>query len=520
MYNIDSKVDKPDIQYMLDQVNKMMDRGIKVTNARKIYNNYKSKQDELTDIIREEYGIQNPNSPPQVVGYLKSLENDEVYDECFLDGKWTTKKDSLKALEELGYQFATDLLQYRQAKKYAESCKTLIDHMDENNLIRPKISLGKTNRVNYSEPPLMNIPKKLLWSLISPSKPTNKLFAADIKNQEPSIMINLLNIEQFKDALTDPKGLYETLFEKPFSLKIKMNLWVVPPNTDRNGVWEPAELATKEGIPPIYYSPSRLNADAYYLDGEKAVAVEALNTVVDIGGEVELPTEIVVHLDNGDIIRKEVDMGKIDAKKLSKTGLYEIEGTIKGVDVQCKGIVRDEFKVAWNAMTYGASSFGINKMCKHIDGKTVYKYFSGIKEFKQYRKQCTDLANKGIQNIRTYFGTLLYANESNPKALKRVLMDLPIQGTGSDILSMLIKHFNEETESRGLSDKMWIYYTRHDELIIEVDGEYLETVGEDSVKETLRDILEHKVDNWEPFKLEIDQVDDSNLALHLEDDED
>jgi len=512
MYKINSKVDKPDINYMQQRIFEMMRRGIKVGNIESRYNEYKGLQDKIGDDINNNYGIANVNSPKQIVSYMQSLESAEVYEVCCNDGKWTSNKEALKNLELLGYKFAKDIMNFRKAKKYAEACKSLLDAMDENRLVHPEVSFGKTNRVNYKGPALMNIPKELLWHLITPSETGNLLFTADIKNQEPSILINLLGAEEFKDALTDPRGLYEALFSKPFEFKAKLNVWVVPPNSDRNGVWTSVQMAEKQTIPPIYYSPYKPLTDSFFVNGLKVLGIDSCNTVTDLGKEPVYPNKVTVYLEGGNSLKMDVTFDKIDKKLLNKVGVYELTGTIKGVDLECTGIVRKEFKTAWNAMTYGASEYGIKRMCKHIDGKSIYRYFSKIKEFKKYRQQCTKLANKGIQTIRTFFGTELYANEYNPKVLRRVLMDLPIQGTGTDILALLIKHFDEEIEVRGLQGKLWIYYTRHDELIIEASKEYVEEVGIEHIKEVINDILEHQIDDWVPFKLGVDVIKAEEVA--------
>lgn len=506
MYKINSKVDKPDINYMKQRINDMMRRGIKVGDIESRYNEYKGLQDKIGNDILHKYGIMNVNSTKQIVSYMESLQSAEVYEICCIEGKWTSNKDALKDLELLGYEFARDIMNFRKAKKYAEACKSLLDTMDSNRLVHPDVSFGKTNRVNYSGPALMNIPKELLWHLIHPSETGNVLISADIKNQEPSILINLLGAKEFKDALTDPRGLYESLFSKSFEFKAKLNVWVVPHNSDRNGVWTSVQMAEKQTIPPIYYSPYKPLTDSFFVNGLKVLGIDSCNTVTDLGKEPVYPNKVTVYLEGGESLEMDVTFDKIDKKLLNKVGVYELTGTIKGVDLECTGIVRKEFKTAWNAMTYGASEFGIKKMCKHIDGKSIYRYFSKIEEFKKYRQKCTKLADAGIQTIRTFFGTELYANEFNPKVLRRVLMDLPIQGTGSDILALLIKHFDAEVVRRGLKDKLWIYYTRHDELILEASKECVEELGIEEIKSIVQDILEHQIDDWTPFKIEVKHI--------------
>ena len=41
---------------------------------------------------------------------------------------------------------------------------------------------------------------------------------------------------------------------------------------------------------------------------------------------------------------------------------------------------------------------------------------------------------------------------------------------------------------------------------MEVDADWQQEVGEAEVERIIRDILEHQVNNWEPFRLEVSQV--------------
>lgn len=165
----------------------------------------------------------------------------------------------------------------------------------------------------------------------------------------------------------------------------------------------------------------------------------------------------------------------------------------------------DETKTAWNALTYGISKKMLLKQCRVIDGAAIYKYFMGIKELKDFNENCRKLAYTNTQEVRTYFGTKVYADEMGSR-LHRVLMDIQIQGTGTDILALLIQHCIEELEERGLDEVITVYFTRHDEIIFEVDRDYYEQAGIENVTNLLRNITEHKVDDWEPFRVDIEEV--------------
>lgn len=517
MYFIDSNKEKPDIGYMEKRVNQMMKRGISVRDLGAWYNKFSGERDTIANDIRQAYGIINPNSGPQIIKYMTSLENAEVYDNCCIDGKWTTNKDAMSALAFLGYQFAIDILDYRKAKKYAESIKSLMDAVGTDGRIHPNVSLSKTNRINYSSPALMNIPKPLLWHVITPNNPDNILISADIKNQEPNILINMINAESLKEALTSENGLYEYLFSRPFRPTAYMNLLVV--DNFKEGFISNTELSDMKFVPPAYYMPKPPAINSSYYNGVQIRYIDITNVVVNVGNKPkDLPKTVIVETVDGKQHNVPVIWDAIDTKKTKSAGIVECTGELQGVEVRCEGIYRKEFKVAWNAMTYGASINGVKNICKHIDGKIVYNYLSSIPEFKTYRTNCNKLANMGQQNISTYFGTTLFAGEHDSFKLRRVLMDLPVQGTAADILSMLIRHFDEEVEKRGIAGKLSIYYTRHDELILEASRDLVNEIGMDNVIKTIRDILEHKVDNWIPFKMEVEEVKADKLYIDDNDD--
>ena len=511
MYHIDSKSDKPDIKYLSKRVNEMMARGIAVAQLQVRYSKFIGERDFIATDIQNCYGISNPNSSQQIAKYLASLEDSIVYDVCFINGKWTSNKESMAKLAELGYQFAIDILQYRKAKKYAESIKSMSDAISSDGRVHPIVSLSKTNRINYSSPALMNIPKPLLWHMIKPLNNDNILISADIKNQEPNILINMLNAEELKPALTAEEGLYENLFSQPFKPTATLNIIAIPGY--KEGIMPNSELANMDGIDPCFYTPKLPPVSTCYYNGERVRYIDVTNVVVTPGNEVEIPNKILIETIDEKQHMVDVEWESYDGKRLNTPGYVTITGFLPGIEVRCEGVARNEFKIAWNAMTYGASSFGIDQMCKNIDGKAVYKYFSKIKAFSDYRKACTKLANNGIQTISTYFGTGLFAGEADSSKLKRVLLDLPVQGTASDILSLLIKHADKEIESRGLTDKLYIYYTRHDEIIFEVDREWADFIGMEEVKGMILDIVEHQVDDWVPFKVEVKEVKADRLYI-------
>ena len=160
---------------------------------------------------------------------------------------------------------------------------------------------------------------------------------------------------------------------------------------------------------------------------------------------------------------------------------------------------RAECKVAWNALTYGTSKRALKDMCMLIDADEIYSYFNKIPELKSYRSKCYAYANNKIRACKTYFGTPLRATARQVGQLSRQLMDYPVQGTGSDILSLLVRHF----ETKGIAEGLSLYYTRHDELILEASKEYMSGLSLEELEGRMREIFQHQVDDWEPFQIEV-----------------
>ena len=523
MYKIDSSIDKPDIDYLVSEVTKMMQRGIKLGNLSKLYNTCLIYQNDIAETLISKYGIFNPNSSKQVIAYLESLNDQNVVEACAPNGKWTSNKAALEIVESLGYKLATLLINYRKFKKYSDSIKGMQDIADKKGYIHPEVYLTKTNRISYRSPAIMNIPKELLWNAVIPPRDGSVLFSADIKNQEPNILINMNNIETLKPALESENGLYEAIYE---SMPIYGRMNLIFADNEKPGLMN-NELLRIRDINPRFFTPKLIPYSNVTINNEELQLIDIINFVVPIKGTTVYPTTISVKTKAGNTysvpITFDVDLSKSAVKKKrNQGGIVEVDGVIHGLKMNCTGQVRKEFKRAWIAMTYGASKSSIIQMCKHIDGEVIYNYFTKIPELGEYRTKCHKMAVNKIQTTHTYFGTELVAGEYNTGALKRVLLDLPVQGTGADILSLLVKHFNSEVANREYNDNLRIYYTRHDELIIEATKELVDKLGIEKIKSEISDIVEHQIDNWVPFKVEVNPVEPNEdiMSLVETDDED
>lgn len=518
MYKIDTKTTKPDIGYMEATLDKLMQRGIRLADCEKLKEHYVSLRESLKEDIRQKYSIENPNSSKQVIGYIQNLANtisnnslkstNDVLNICYDDrsSKWTSNAEALEKLDGLGYEFATDLLEYRHIKKYAEALESFTNELDNNGLIHPTVSLGKTNRINYSKPGLSTIPKELMHKMIAPYHKENVLYSVDIKNQEPHILISMTDTKELIHALESEEGLYETVFKECFKPSTVANVLI--DTLPENRVYSINELKQIGTISPAYYSPVRPMTREVYYNDKKVIGIETICLGSEKGLLPNLPENVAIETEDGQIHNVSVTWESAD-KKYKRGNDYTLTGYLQGLDVRVSKAERKEFKTSWLAISYGASALTIKESCKLINGKRVYEYATKIGGLKKYRSMITKRATELDNVICTVFGTPLHAGGiDDPKRLKRVLLDLPIQGTGADILSLLVKRFYSYTEEKGLTDYLELYYTVHDELIIEVNKSWLERVGNKEVEETLRDMLEHQLNDWVPFKVEIKRLED------------
>lgn len=387
----------PNIIGLSETVQDCVNKGIKLNDTTVLENQIRTEYDKALRTLRNVYGIDNPNSSKQVIDAFRELASTttpEIANVCYDEkkDKWSTKADNLTELIMLNIPIAITLANYRTLNNVLSTIQSFRLLKDRNDCVHPLVSYGRTGRINYKEPALMNINKKVLWNIVTARDEDCVLYSIDIKNQEPWILINMLDIEGLKDSLNPEKGLYESIYK----------LWY-------------------------------------------------------------------------------------------------------GKDFDDK-VERSEFKRSWNALTYGASKYGIDRICKHIDSDIIYHNFNHIEELKAYRKDCTSKGFKNVKYCKTIFGRELTCDAPKGMALARQHMDYPIQGTGVDILAFLNDNLFDKCEELGYSEMIKPYYFRHDECIIQVNEGIIDFLGQEKFEEFLRDTFEHQIDNWVPFNVEISEV--------------
>lgn len=161
----------------------------------------------------------------------------------------------------------------------------------------------------------------------------------------------------------------------------------------------------------------------------------------------------------------------------------------------------EEFKKAWAMVSNGIGIKSMqNKKWNYINPMDVYKYFAAFPELVQWKKNCGKLSRQHTKSVTTYFGTQLISTAS----LKSTsIMNWEIQGTISDILALLIKHFDQEIHKRNLAQDILFYYCDRDEISLNVKKSLINDRGEEWVNNEIYDIFYSQVDNWMPFSIDI-----------------
>ena len=494
MFKIDSKNVKLNKEEFLETIRDMMNKGIKIHDLDKMYEDTIEKFNAKKDEISSKYNIENPSSPKQLQYYLQSLHRAEVMSACTINRKFTTGAEALRKLSILGYEFGDDMIEFRNLDSIRKAIKQLVENVDSENYIRPTATLGRTNRVQYSKPALLSLPKDMLWDLIAPREDGQKIWSVDIKNQEPNIIANIKNCQEIKDRLGG--SLYEKMFEWCYGPKAKLTVVVF--NCNEISVINNEDIAKMTSNEELY-APYRINEQFKY-DGYSVKAAYPKCISCPIGTKLtedKLPKTVKIYADMIGCVEAHVKWN-LEHRDEERLGVFSIDGEITDIALELDSNVRKEFKTSWNALTYGQTKAGLVSMCKNIDANVLWDKFNSIDGLKNWRNNCNKIARQGGNVVvHSYFGEAMYPDGYNSSAIARQIMDYEVQGTGADILELLVRNFNKKNSS-----DIEIYYTRHDELILLAGKE----TNDEEVGKILKELFEHQVDDWRPFEVEIRRV--------------
>ena len=156
---------------------------------------------------------------------------------------------------------------------------------------------------------------------------------------------------------------------------------------------------------------------------------------------------------------------------------------------------RRDAKAVNFGIIYGISDFGLSQNIKtsRVNAKKyIDNYFSRYPKIKTFMDKNINFAKEN-GFVRSYFGRIRHIPEMNSsnyqvrKFGERVAMNMPLQGTASDIIKMAMIDVYKKLQQNNL--KSHIILQIHDELIVDSPAEEV-----DKVKQILKDCMENVCD--------------------------
>ncbi len=153
---------------------------------------------------------------------------------------------------------------------------------------------------------------------------------------------------------------------------------------------------------------------------------------------------------------------------------------------------------------YGISEFGLSQninLSRKEAKKYIDKYFESYPSVKEYMQSNVEFAKQNGY-AKTIMGRIRRIPEINSNVYQtrqfgeRVAMNMPLQGSASDIIKMAMIKVEKELTTRKLKSKLILQI--HDELIVDTYPE-----EEDEVKKLLKDCMENVVKLKVPLPVEI-----------------
>ena len=140
---------------------------------------------------------------------------------------------------------------------------------------------------------------------------------------------------------------------------------------------------------------------------------------------------------------------------------------------QITPLMRRTAKAVNFGIIYGISPFGLARnlnINQKVAKEYIDKYFETYPTIKGFMQHCVETAQKQGY-VTTLFGRIrnIDLNVSNKQVLafnERAAMNMPLQGTASDIIKLAMINIFNEINKRGLKSKMLLQI--HDELIFDV----------------------------------------------------
>lgn len=224
-----NKTDVVPSQNLVNFLKESMKKGIKVETPTKELEFAMKRQTDALAVLRNEYGIDNPNSPKQLSEYALASGDPLLLSivQHPKTGKISFAKENLARLLETDIPFAGVLKRYKDATSLIKTVNMTMQFKLPSGKVHPTVSTVNTGRISYTEPPLMNISKQVLWKMIKPRNEGWELWSVDVKNQEPWIFAHLVGDEVLtdivKEAYMRKESFYKIVFEHIYGRPVENN---------------------------------------------------------------------------------------------------------------------------------------------------------------------------------------------------------------------------------------------------------------------------------------------------------
>lgn len=182
----------------------------------------------------------------------------------------------------------------------------------------------------------------------------------------------------------------------------------------------------------------------------------------------------------------------VDIHRLTASEIFDIP-----IDMVDENRRRDAKAINFG-IVYGISDFGLSQnigISRKDAHKFIELYFQRYPKIEEYMKSNVQLA-KDNGGIKTLFGRIrpipeIYNSNYNIRNFgERVAMNMPLQGSASDIIKLAMIRVFHELNSRGLKSKLIVQV--HDELVVDVYPGELEDV-KDILKRNMESVVDLQV---------------------------
>ncbi len=181
--------------------------------------------------------------------------------------------------------------------------------------------------------------------------------------------------------------------------------------------------------------------------------------------------------------KNDIDIHTLTASKIFKTPIEEVSSSM-----------RSQAKAVNFGIIYGISSFGLSKnamVSQYAAKEFIKEYFLTYPKVKEYMDNNVALAKKQGY-LKTIAGRIRFFPELTSSRYpirsfgERAAMNMPLQGSASDIIKIAMLRVAEELKKNGMDAKIILQV--HDELIIDCPNEEV-----DKVKELLKNCMESAI---------------------------